>query len=226
MLVGQPVVLGISVLKVQVPLAALLLTEVSQAVRAVLSVAELEIVAQTRAGTAPVGRAGRESKGHAAWCHQEEASTQGATHGIWECPESRGSGAILLSGGTQPGGVSSASRSRPVLDSGWELRRQLGSSGIPLFRLFMSRHSAHLPPPQRVWLHVCHSLTSLRTAPVRNALAPQQRHRQVHLTDREWALAGQHLGGALGASESPFARRGRAKQNLRLEQKPCSVRDK
>lgn len=46
MLVGQPVVLGVAVLKVQVPLPALLLAEVSQGVRAVLGVAELEIVAK------------------------------------------------------------------------------------------------------------------------------------------------------------------------------------
>lgn len=42
--VGQPVVLAISVLKVQVPLPALLLTEVSQGVRAVLGAAELKVI--------------------------------------------------------------------------------------------------------------------------------------------------------------------------------------
>lgn len=47
MLVGQPVVLGLAVLEVQIPLPALLLAEVGQAVRAVLGVAELEVVAET-----------------------------------------------------------------------------------------------------------------------------------------------------------------------------------
>lgn len=47
MLVRQPVVLGLAVLEVQVPLAALLLAEVRQAVGAVLGVAELEVVAET-----------------------------------------------------------------------------------------------------------------------------------------------------------------------------------
>lgn len=45
-LVGQPVVLGIAMLKVQVPLLALLLSEVSQAVRAALGVAELKVIAE------------------------------------------------------------------------------------------------------------------------------------------------------------------------------------
>lgn len=44
MLVGKPVVLGVTMLEVQVPLSALLLAEVGQGVRAVLGVAELEIV--------------------------------------------------------------------------------------------------------------------------------------------------------------------------------------
>lgn len=46
MLMGQPVVLVIAVLEVQVPLPTLFLTEVSQGIRAVLGVAELEIVAK------------------------------------------------------------------------------------------------------------------------------------------------------------------------------------
>lgn len=64
---GQPVVLGITVLKVQVPLAALLLPEVSQGVGAVLGVAELEVVGQARAGAAPVGWAVREIKDSPSW---------------------------------------------------------------------------------------------------------------------------------------------------------------
>jgi hypothetical protein len=43
-LVGQPVVLAIAVLEVQVPLFALLLAEIGQGVGAVLGVAELEVV--------------------------------------------------------------------------------------------------------------------------------------------------------------------------------------
>lgn len=46
MLVRQPVVLGIAVLEVQVPLPALLFAEVGQRVGAVLGVAELDIVAK------------------------------------------------------------------------------------------------------------------------------------------------------------------------------------
>lgn len=72
MLVGQPVVLGVTVLEVQVPLAALLLAEVSQGVRAVLGVAQLEVIAKARAGATPVGWAGKESESLAARCHQEE----------------------------------------------------------------------------------------------------------------------------------------------------------
>lgn len=45
-LVRQPVVLGIAVLEVQVPLPALLFAEVGQRVGAVLGVAELDIVAK------------------------------------------------------------------------------------------------------------------------------------------------------------------------------------
>lgn len=74
MLVGQPVVLGVTVLEVQVPLAALLLTEVSQGVGAVLAAAELEVVGKARAGAAPVGRAGGESKGLAAQRQWKEAA--------------------------------------------------------------------------------------------------------------------------------------------------------
>lgn len=65
--VGQPVVLAIAVLKVQVPLTALLLPEVSQGVRAVLGIAELEVVGQAGAGAAPVGWAAREIKGSPSW---------------------------------------------------------------------------------------------------------------------------------------------------------------
>lgn len=64
---GQPVVLGIAVLKVQVPLAALLLPEVSQGIGAVLGVAELEVIGQAGAGAAPVGWAVREIKDSPAW---------------------------------------------------------------------------------------------------------------------------------------------------------------
>lgn len=61
-LVWQPVVLAVPVLEVQVPLAALLLAEVSQRVGAVLGAAQLEVVGQARAAAAPVGRAeGRSS---------------------------------------------------------------------------------------------------------------------------------------------------------------------
>ena len=69
-LVGQPVVLSVTMLEVQVPLPALLLAEVGQRIRAVLRVAELEIVGKARAGAAPIGWAGGESR---------EAFQQGAT---------------------------------------------------------------------------------------------------------------------------------------------------
>lgn len=59
----QPVVLGVAVLIVQVPLPTLLFPEVSQGVGTVLGVAELEIIGQARAGTASVGWAAGENKG-------------------------------------------------------------------------------------------------------------------------------------------------------------------
>lgn len=66
-LMGQPVVLGIPVLKVQVPLSTLLLPEVSQGIGTVLGVAELEVIGQARAGAAPVGWTAEESKGSPTW---------------------------------------------------------------------------------------------------------------------------------------------------------------
>lgn len=91
---GQPVVLGITMLEVQVPLPALFLTEVGQGVGTVLGVAELEIVAKTRTGAAAVGRAGGESKGLAARCQQEDASTQRSTCTVWGILESQVSGQL------------------------------------------------------------------------------------------------------------------------------------
>lgn len=67
MLMRQPVVLGITVLEVQVPLPTLLLPEVSQGVGTVLGVAELEVIGQARAGAAPVGWTAGESKGSPSW---------------------------------------------------------------------------------------------------------------------------------------------------------------
>lgn len=60
-------VLGIAVLKIQVPLSTLLLPEVSQGVGTVLGVAELEVIGQARAGAAPIGWAAGESKGSSSW---------------------------------------------------------------------------------------------------------------------------------------------------------------
>lgn len=89
-LVGQPVVLGVTMLEVQVPLAALFLAEVGQRVRAVLGVAELEVVAKARAGTASVGRAGGESE---ALCSSVppvgEAGTWVPLVGLGGAPESQ-----------------------------------------------------------------------------------------------------------------------------------------
>lgn len=63
----QPVVLGVTVLKVQVPLPTLLLPEVSQGIGTVLGVAELEVIGQARAGAAPIGWTAGESKGSPSW---------------------------------------------------------------------------------------------------------------------------------------------------------------
>ena len=102
-LVGQPVVLSVTMLEVQVPLPALLLTEVGQRIRAVLGAAELEIVGEARAGAAPIGWAGGESR---------EAFQRGAARkrpargeppvGLAGIPEPGGEGAAVLSEGTQP----------------------------------------------------------------------------------------------------------------------------
>lgn len=56
-------VLAITMLKIQVPLPTLLLSEVSQGIGTVLGVAELEVIGQARAGAAPIGWTAGESKG-------------------------------------------------------------------------------------------------------------------------------------------------------------------
>jgi len=60
MFVGEPVVFCVLVLEVRIPLPTLLLSEIFQVLRAVLSVAQLELVARPHARAASVGRtAGR-----------------------------------------------------------------------------------------------------------------------------------------------------------------------
>lgn len=55
MLIGQPVVLRVLVLKVRIPLPALLLSEILKVLGAILSVAELELIARPYARAASVG---------------------------------------------------------------------------------------------------------------------------------------------------------------------------
>lgn len=82
-LVGQPVVLSVTMLEVQVPLPALLLAEVGQRVRAVLRVAELEIVGEARACAAPIGWAGGESREAFQWgATRKRPALKSATCGI------------------------------------------------------------------------------------------------------------------------------------------------
>lgn len=54
--IGQPVVFRVLVLKVWIPLPALLLSEVFKVLRAVLSVAQLELVAWPHTRAASIGR--------------------------------------------------------------------------------------------------------------------------------------------------------------------------
>lgn len=65
MLIGEPVVFRVLVLKVRIPLPALLLSEIFKVLRTVLSVAQLELVARPHARAASVGRtaAGRKTHG-------------------------------------------------------------------------------------------------------------------------------------------------------------------
>ena len=65
MFIGEPVVFRVLVLKVRIPLPALLLSEIFKVLRTVLSVAQLELVAWPHARAASVGgtAAGRETHG-------------------------------------------------------------------------------------------------------------------------------------------------------------------
>lgn len=65
MLIGEPVVFGVLVLKVRVPLPALLLSEILKVLGTVLGVAQLELVARPHTCAAPIGRTvtGRETQG-------------------------------------------------------------------------------------------------------------------------------------------------------------------
>lgn len=60
--IGEPVVLHVLILKVRIPLPALLLSEVFKVLRAILSVAELELIAWPHARTASVGWTAEEGK--------------------------------------------------------------------------------------------------------------------------------------------------------------------
>lgn len=88
-LVWQPVVLGVAMREVQVPLPALLLAEVGQGIWAVLRVAELEVVAEAGAGAAPVGRAGRGSKGLQLGATRERPALEAPLVGFRGVPESQ-----------------------------------------------------------------------------------------------------------------------------------------
>lgn len=65
MFIREPVVFGVLVLKVRVPLPALLLSEILKVLGTVLGVAQLELVARPHACAASVGRTatGRETHG-------------------------------------------------------------------------------------------------------------------------------------------------------------------
>lgn len=69
MFIGEPVVFGVLVLKVRVPLPALLLSEILQVLGAVLGVAQLELVARPHARTASVGRTATGRETHGWFCH-------------------------------------------------------------------------------------------------------------------------------------------------------------
>lgn len=74
MFIGEPVVLRVLILKVRIPLPALLLSEVFKVLRAILSVAELELVAWPYARTASVGRTAEEGKQWLVWPLMPEQS--------------------------------------------------------------------------------------------------------------------------------------------------------
>lgn len=67
MLVGQPVVLGVLVLKVRIPLPALLLSEILKVLGAILSVAELELIARPYTCAASIGWTAEDRKQWLVW---------------------------------------------------------------------------------------------------------------------------------------------------------------
>lgn len=67
MLIGQPVVLRVLVLKVRIPLPALLLSEILKVLGAILSVAELELIARPYARAASVGWTEEDRKQWLVW---------------------------------------------------------------------------------------------------------------------------------------------------------------
>lgn len=69
-LIRQPVVLGVLVLKERIPLLALVLSEVFKQFEAFLRVTQLELVTRAIAGAATIGRAARKSKVSTAIAHR------------------------------------------------------------------------------------------------------------------------------------------------------------
>lgn len=62
MLVGQPMVFGVFMLKVGVPHLALLLSEVSQGLCTLLHVTELELIVVSITSAPPIGRTKKQNK--------------------------------------------------------------------------------------------------------------------------------------------------------------------